>query len=63
MLRPNGDNNSHQTSLRGLREWSRILSCNLTTSRLVSPRLDLPLIIAFISYVSSLVKVGKLKGA
>jgi len=41
----------------------RIHSSYLTTSMLVSPRFDLSPTIAFITYLSFSVKIGKLKGA
>jgi hypothetical protein len=41
----------------------RIHSSYLTTSRLVFPRFDLSPTIAFITYLSFSVKIGKLKGA
>jgi len=40
----------------------RILSNSITTSRPISPKLDLSLTITFMSYLSSLVNIGEIEG-
>jgi hypothetical protein len=40
----------------------RILSNSITTSRLISPKLDLSLTITSMSYLSSLVNMGETEG-